>query len=214
MLWGQRVRAKLLGPILKALAGCGVTANHVTLLSFVVGIAACPVLLVDAWAGIALLALHVALDGLDGPLARHLGRASRGGSFADTVVDQTVVAVTTATFILAGMVSPLPGVLYLFVYTLAVTFSMVRNALSIPYSWLIRPRFWVYGWFVVETAFQVGVFDWVLWALLPVLTWKAYTGFDRIRNHLSHGRSTDGRGIAKQQNTSDCYLPPMIRGRW
>lgn len=185
MLWGQRIRAKLLAPVLKALANCGITANHVTFLSFLVGIAACPVLLVDAWAGVTLLALHVALDGLDGPLARHMGQENRGGSFADTVVDQTVVAATTATFILAGIVSPLPAVLYVFVYTLVVAFSMVRNALSIPYSWLIRPRIWVYLWFVVETAAHPGGFDWVLWIVSAVLTWKAYTGFSKIRSHLS-----------------------------
>ena len=33
------------------------------------------------------------------------------------------------------------GGLYVFFYTMVVIFAMVRSALAIPYSWLVRPRF-------------------------------------------------------------------------
>ena len=47
-------------------------------------------------AALVALSLHVLIDGLDGPLARHLGIASRSGSFTDTMADQVVVVATTS----------------------------------------------------------------------------------------------------------------------
>src|SRR5262245_2115636 len=86
MVWGQALRAWMLGPLIRLLASAGVTPDQITAVSLACGLAFCPLWL---WPGsltwaqpaalIALL-LHVLLDGLDGPLARFLGTASRRGS--------------------------------------------------------------------------------------------------------------------------------------
>jgi phosphatidylglycerophosphate synthase len=135
-------------------------------------------------AAFALLLAHVLLDGLDGPLARYTDRASNRGSFTDTVADQIVVAFSTVTLIHATHVGAWPGGLYLFFYSVVVIFSMVRNALAIPYSWLVRPRFLVYGWMPVEVYLWHGSLNVVLWLLTVLLALKTLTGFIQIRRRI------------------------------
>lgn len=192
MVWGQDLRAWLLGPLLRVLARCGVLPDHITLVSLAAGLAFCPLWLwpgSPAWskpAALVALLLHVLLDGLDGPLARHLGVASRRGSFTDTLADQLVVTAST----LAIMTSPQPlastwaGGSYLFLYSIVVGFAMIRNALGVPYSWLVRPRFWVYGWIAVDQFLLPGWMDLVLGAFAAVLAVKMASGFVAIRRML------------------------------
>jgi phosphatidylglycerophosphate synthase len=181
----QELRGQLLRPLLAALARLRVTPNHLTLLSLLTGLAFCPVFL---WSSkitaFALLLAHVLLDGLDGPLARYTQRASNRGSFTDTAADQIVVAFSTVTLIHAGYAGAWPGGLYLFFYSIVVIFAMVRNALAIPYSWLVRPRFLVYAWMPVEIYLWRGSLDVVLWLLTVVLAVKTLTGFVQIRRRI------------------------------
>ena len=94
MEWTQRARGRLLGPLLRLLATLRVTPDHLTLASLLVGLLFCVLWFWSPAAALAALLIHVLLDGLDGPLARHLGVASRRGSFTDTVADQTVISAT------------------------------------------------------------------------------------------------------------------------
>ena len=184
MVLSQRLRARLLGPILIALHRCGVTANVLTAASLVAGLAFCPVFFYSRALALALLGLHVCLDGLDGPLARQAHTASRKGSFTDTMTDQLVVAATTVTLLYARVIAPLPGGIYVFAYTIVIGFSMVRNALSIPYTWLVRPRLAVYLWLVVELYVLPGSIDYVLWFFVVLLALKMISGFIKIRRRI------------------------------
>jgi phosphatidylglycerophosphate synthase len=192
MVWGQQVRAAALGPLLSWLARIGVTADHLTGASLVFGLAFCPLWL---WSGgppwakpaaLVALLIHVLLDGLDGPLARYMNGASRRGSFTDTVADQIVVTATTLAVMAApqAALSILIGGLYVFVYAMVVGFAMIRNALSVPYSWLVRPRFWVYGWIAVDAYLLPGWMNVVVGAFVVLLAWKMATGFVAIRKML------------------------------
>lgn len=192
MLWTQQVRSRWLAPLLATAVRCGIAADHVTLASLIVGLSFVPLYLWpdQPWwsrlaAMLALLA-HVVLDGIDGPLARQAGTASRRGSFTDTVADQIVVTATT----LALIVAPQPRAsgwiagLYIFLYAMVVAFAMVRNALGVPYTWLIRPRFWVYAWIVVDQYLWPGKLDWVLAGFACLLAIKMASGFVAIRRML------------------------------
>jgi len=184
----QTWRAKLFSPLLDVLAKCHVRPNNITYVSLLSGIAFCVLFAVDTPLAkplaFALLALHVLLDGIDGPLARHLGTASSQGSFTDTTADQLVVAFSTITLIYTGHIGIIPGGLYLFFYTAVVVFAMIRSSLTIPYSWLVRPRFFVYIWFVVEVYFLPGTIDYVLWLFTILLAVKMVSGFFKIRKKL------------------------------
>jgi len=181
----QELRGQLLGPLLVVLARLRITPNQLTLLSLLAGLAFCPVFL---WGSrilaFGLMNAHVLLDGLDGPLARHTQRASNRGSFTDTAADQVVVAFSTLTLIHAGYAGAWPGGLYLFFYSIVVIFALVRNALAIPYSWLVRPRFLVYAWMPVEVYLWRGSLDIVLWVLAILLALKTLTGFVQIRRKM------------------------------
>ncbi len=184
MVRTQEIRARLFGPLLRLLAACHVTPDHLTILSLLAGLAFCPLYPnYPAWSIVALI-LHVAIDGLDGPLARHLGTDSRKGSFTDSMADQTIIAASTILLMWLGVVSMLPGVLYIVTYTVVVLFAMARNAMNDPYSWLFRPRFYVYGWIVVETWWWPGTIDYLLWACVAVLSLKTITGFFGVRRNM------------------------------
>ncbi|MEM7146271.1 MAG: CDP-alcohol phosphatidyltransferase family protein [Verrucomicrobiota bacterium] len=185
MDWAQAVRGRLFAPLLRLLAELGVRANQVTYLSLLVGFAFCPLYLTGyRVAAFFCLLVHVVLDGLDGPLARFRGQASNRGSFTDTMVDQLVVTVTTLTMVHAGYASIWSGGLYVFFYAVVVGFAFVRNALCAPYSWLFRPRFVVYLWFLIETTLWSGTLEWVLWIATGILAMKSVTGFLSIRRRI------------------------------
>ncbi len=181
---GQRLRAWLLASALKALDQRGIHADHITALSLGAGLAFCPLFFVSKPLAFAMLALHVLLDGLDGPLARLRNDASRKGSFTDSMADQIVIAASTTTLMAAGTVAILPGTLYILAYTLVVLFAMIRNAIGIPYRWLLRPRFIVYVWLIVETYYYPGTINIAVWAFALLLSAFAIRGFFRIRAKL------------------------------
>lgn len=184
MIATQRWRARLFDRLLNVLTRLRITPDAVTLLSFLAGIAFAPAWFLSPMAALLLLALHVLLDGIDGPLARRQGVASRRGSFTDTMSDQAVVTAVTLTLMIAGIVGPLPGGLYVFLYALVALFAMVRNALAAPYSWLVRPRFVVYAWIIVELVLWPGTLTPLLWCCNALLALKAVSGFIRIRKRL------------------------------
>jgi len=180
----QRLRGRALRPLLSGFARIGLRPNHLTFLSLLAGLAFCPLFLWNRLAAFGFLLAHLLLDGLDGPLARHTGVASNQGSFTDTMSDQVVIAATAFFMVHAGYAAPLPAGLYVFFYTMVVVFAMVRNALNVPYSWLFRPRFLVYGWFAVEVYLWPGTLNTVLWLATILLATKTLTGFIRIRRRI------------------------------
>lgn len=184
MVAGQQVRARLFHPLLVGLARARAKPDHITLLSLLFGLAFCPAYFYSLPLAWACLALHVLLDGLDGPLARHLGVASNKGSFTDTMADQAVITASTGTLMVADVVGVLPGTVYIAAYNAVVLFAFMRNMLDTPYAWLLRPRFYVYVWLVVEAYWLPGTLDWVLWLASAPLVLKFFTGFYRIRSKL------------------------------
>ena len=181
----QQLRGALLDPFLHTLSRTGLRAGHVTAAGFALGLLFAPLYVFDLPAlALLALALHVTLDAVDGPLARHQRADAPRGAFADAFSDQIVVATTTLAMVIAQRAEILPGVLFLLSYTLVVAFALVRNALKVPYTWLVRPRFAVYAWIAVDRWLVRGTFDAVLWLFTLLLLWKVATGFVRIRRAL------------------------------
>jgi hypothetical protein len=61
---------------------------------------------------------------------------------------------------------------------------MARNAMAIPYSWLVRPRFFVFACIPVEAHLLPGSLNVLLWVVSALLAWKTLTGFVNIRRKL------------------------------
>jgi phosphatidylglycerophosphate synthase len=185
MRQSQALRGQWLAPLLSLLGLLRVTPNQLTLLSLVFGLAFCPCLLLGLPVlACLMLVIHLILDGMDGPLARYQCVASSRGSFTDTFADQLVVTFTSIAMIYVGHLGIWSGALYLFFYTLVVLFAMVRNALAIPYSWLLRPRLFVFAWFPVEIFLWRGTLDILVWIVTVPLALKTLTGFIQIRRRM------------------------------
>ena len=186
MVWTQQLRQKWFGPPLQWCALRGLKPDHLTLMSLISGLGFMPLFFWNESLALCALALHVILDGLDGPLARIAKIASRRGSFTDTTSDQIVVTVTTITIMCPPnpLIELVPGITYIFVYTVVVVFAMVRNTMNIPYGWLVRPRFIVYICIFSEINFFVGITNYVVWFFTLYLGINMVSGFFQIRKSL------------------------------
>ena len=187
MEYGQQSRAYCLNPLLRVLDRCGVTPDAVTIASGMCGLAFVPLWLVQqSAAGLTCLLLHVLLDGLDGPLARHQETASPRGSFADTFTDQVVVTLVTVAWLIRSpsSLNIAFGGGYIFLYAMVVGMAMVRNALKVPYSWLVRPRFFVFVAIALEwlSEWPLTLLTLIICDLLLAI--KCASGFLALRAKL------------------------------
>lgn len=206
MLAYQSGKQKLLLPLLRVLDRCGATPNAITWFSVLLGLGFIPAylfwpgstgLIVAHW----LLFAHLLIDGVDGPLARFQNRASAAGSLTDTFGDQIVIVATALTYAVAddfgrASLHPVTAGTYAVLYCVAVAFAMIRNALHIPYWFLLRPRNFFYGLMWFSAFGWWGSFDRVfveggVWIFNLVLAVSVWTGFVAIRAWIAKA-PTDG----------------------
>lgn len=181
----QKIRDISFLPLLKLFTVFGLRPNHITFLSFLFGGGACYLIFSsELKAALYLLFIHVLLDGMDGPLARHQNLSSNAGSFVDTLVDQIIIASVAIVLMERGILSILPGSIYIFVYTAVIAFSMVRNAIKIPYLWMLRPRFIVYLWLIFEFTIFPNTVDWVIWLCNVILIINFQDGFRQLKKNI------------------------------
>ncbi|MEM1057653.1 MAG: CDP-alcohol phosphatidyltransferase family protein [Verrucomicrobiota bacterium] len=131
-----------------------------------------------------LLFLHVILDGLDGPLARRLGREGHGGALVDMMCDHCGMIVVTLQLSLAGLIDGSVAGLYVITYTLMIAFTIWLNALGRPFQFIFRTKYFLYAFFAVYAGTGVNFLTPVLllfstYHLLPILT-----GYHRVREEL------------------------------
>ena len=186
MEYGQQLRGRWLGPWLSLLTKARVSPDHLTIVSLLFGLAFGPLWYFECeWLVVIALALHVAVDGLDGPLARFQELASPRGSFTDSFCDQLVVSTVVITLMLGPPhLSVFAGSTFLVLYAGVLAIAMVRSALQIPYSWLVRPRFFLFLAIplnLLDVPDSVPIVVWVSNALLAV---KLATGFFKLRTRL------------------------------
>ncbi len=85
----------------RSLAAAGLRANQVTLLGFIAGVAAVPLLAVEAyWPALVLILLNRLADGLDGAIARNTQTTDLGG-YLDIICDFLVYSGVVFGFALA-----------------------------------------------------------------------------------------------------------------
>jgi len=185
MVLSQNWRGRWLARLLDSLTRARVTPDHVTLVSLAFGLAGAGLYGVSHTVALACLALHVLLDGIDGPLARRQQTASPRGSFTDTMADQAVVTAVTLSLMAAGQLKVVPGGTYLFLYALVTLFAIGRNALAQPYTWLFRPRLIVFGWIAADLWLWPGSLGALVGCCDALLACSAASGFVAIRVWLS-----------------------------
>ena len=186
MEYGQQARSRVLAPFLRLMTKLRITPDHITILSFLFGVAFAPLWYFENfWLAASAVWIHVALDGIDGPLARFQNSASPRGSFTDSFCDQIVVsAVTICLMIGSPGLSVFAGSTFLVAYTGVLAIAMVRNTLQIPYTWLVRPRLILFLAIPVQLLGVPHAIAGVVWISNFVLAIKLATGFYKLRKRL------------------------------
>lgn len=164
----QQQRDRCFAPIVRGLARLGVTPNAVSLLGilmlapFAYLVLAYPEPRVAALAS-GFILLHVVLDGLDGPLARHYGKTGKAGALVDICCDQGGMVIVAWVLSAAGMIDGTIGSMYVLLYTTVVVFVIWLNSLGRQMRLVFRSKYLFYALIVLY-----GVTGWN-WILTPAL---------------------------------------------
>lgn len=105
------------------------------------------------------LALHVALDALDGSLARYMKRDTDAGAIVDIACDHTGMIIVTGTLMYQGLIQQNLGVAYILLYTLMVTLIVVLNRLNLPLRFVIRTKYFLYILFALWAIWGMNYFN-------------------------------------------------------
>lgn len=118
----------VLRPVARGIAHAGLTANHITALTFLVTIVAAAAIATGrTWIGLAFWLISRLGDGLDGVVARESGQASAFGGYLDITLDMAGYAAMVIGFALlypmyyAAWVSVLAGYVVVITTTLALS---------------------------------------------------------------------------------------------
>ncbi len=188
MEYWQSLRHRWLAPLLIAMTRLRVSADHLSILSLVLGLTFVPLWIIGfRWTALAAILLHLVIDGLDGPLARHQKNDSPRGSFTDSFCDQLVVSAIVITLMATpfASLSLVAGGIFLVLYTAVLAIAMVRNSLAIPYSWLVRPRFFLFAAIPLSMTSLPLAMEWTVWTSNLLLGLKLVSGFFQLRSRLS-----------------------------
>lgn len=93
----------MLTPVVVLLHKRAITADQLTVVGFLIGLLAVPLLALEYWyAALATIVLNRFLDGLDGALARYAKQSSSAGGYLDITLDFLFYATIPFGFILAN----------------------------------------------------------------------------------------------------------------
>ena len=93
----------VLNPIVILLHKRGIVADQLTVIGFVIGMLALPLLAFELWyAALIAIVLNRIFDGLDGSLARYANQSSSAGGYLDITLDFLFYAAVPLGFILAN----------------------------------------------------------------------------------------------------------------
>lgn len=133
---------------------------------------------------IALIALYIVIDGLDGSYARFLNRPTQSGAFTDIVADQLGMVTIALGFIQYGMVDGVVGAYYIVIYLVMITFSVIQNAQGIPMQYILRTKYILYGIYALWAFSGINLAPALLPAFCLVMTFSAAQSYLRLKRGL------------------------------
>ena len=114
-----------------ALHRAGITANQITVVAAVFGLAAASLVAVQfTWAGIGLWLVSRLLDGYDGMLARLTNSSSLFGGYLDITLDMLAYSSMAIAFAIAMPADVVLWMVVLLGYVLAITTTLALSSLS------------------------------------------------------------------------------------
>lgn len=179
-------RDRLLRPVLGGLADGGITPNQISLIG-VLCLAIASVLGRGEWLGAAVfLGLYLLCDGVDGSLARFMGRAHRGGAVVDIVSDQLGVVFLAAASIHHLEINGVTALLFAAAYIAFIALATYANQLQITLFRFLRVKYLFYALYILSLGRDwegilhgfMFLFAVYYWALVLIATRKIYEFYD------------------------------------
>jgi phosphatidylglycerophosphate synthase len=132
----------LLTPIVATLNKLDITADQLTVVGFLVGMLALPLLAFELWYGaLAVIILNRIFDGLDGAMARYAQQSTSAGGYLDITLDFLFYAAVPLGFILANPAqNAIAGALLLAAF-IGTGSSFLAFAISAEKFQLDKPQF-------------------------------------------------------------------------
>lgn len=180
----QQLRQRFLSPVAFVLSRLGISANMLSFASVVFGLGF--FLLAPFQFAIAfwLLVASILCDGLDGVEARLTKTNTAKGAFTDMFCDQVVVAFSVAGLAWKGLIHPVLAILFVYIYTVLVTFFVLHRMQHVSSKGLIRPsRMLLYAAIALYYFFQVDLLNYLLLIYLLALP-LVFLSFWRLKKAL------------------------------
>jgi phosphatidylglycerophosphate synthase len=185
----RATRDRWLQPLVQVCRGCGVTAEYVSAAAFAMLLPVAVGLLGPAtnWSAalvIGGLLLHVALDGLDGPLARAAGTDGPAGAFTDMCLDHVGFLVVIVLVAAVDLLDGFAACAYSSSYTVAIICTVLLNLLRRPLRFVVRTKYLFYVLLALQQSGGWNVLTPAALAFSCLHTVFAVAGFFAVRRAL------------------------------
>lgn len=134
----RQIRDRLLHPLVRLLAALKVTPTRLSWGSVVLMGLFVVMAEFRTTVSLLLLVLVVLSDMVDGALARHMQVASDKGKFVDILCDNLTFTLGIAGFIVSHFISPLMGLVLVYLMLLVSVWRIVVHARFLPTDWLFK----------------------------------------------------------------------------
>lgn len=161
-LWlgpARSILAAVYGPIAAALAAIGVAPNAVSLSQIPLGLAVVALIPTQPRVALVVFLLALAVDGIDGALARRTGRVTSFGALLDQYADHIREVIVVGGFALHGVLDPFIAVLYAVAYPGTNLTLYLCNARGVPVPFAIKTYMTFYPAVVLYLAAGIDVLD-------------------------------------------------------
>lgn len=155
----RKARIRLLAPLAEKIVRTSVSANMVSVVGLLMAFGFAAAAGSHPVTALAFLAVHVLLDGLDGPIAAAAGSDGHRGALVDILCDHTGMIVVVAGLVYQGLADGVWGIVYVYLYTVMIAFTVARNALGMKPRIVVRSKYVVYVLFAVYAGLDWNAFD-------------------------------------------------------
>lgn len=199
--WYQAIAAwklRVLRPLVRLLAWVGATPDAVSYAGLAMLAGYLALLPRSPRGALAFLLLNILCDGLDGSLARYRGLTSDHGKFTDMLCDSISFTVVVLGLMLAGIVNPILGAVYIYVSLVMEVLAIIREQRRAASEWLLSPRAGAFAHLFKSLTYLLVV----LWALAGVNVWDPAIGLFTLGTiaaaiyHYVRIKRDAGRGAA------------------
>jgi CDP-diacylglycerol--glycerol-3-phosphate 3-phosphatidyltransferase len=183
-LWlgpARTVLAATYGPIARVLAALGVPPNAVSLSQIPLGLAVVALIPVQPQLALGLFVLSLAVDGIDGALARRSGRVTEFGALLDQYADHIREVIVVGGFALHGALHPFLAVLYAVAYPGTNLTLYLCNARGVPVPVAIKTYLTFYPAIALYLLTGINLLDPLAVVAVGSMTSAVAIGMWRLR---------------------------------